>query len=266
MDADLFSSIDGHLMRERCVTIGACVLAVLSSRCRGEPAPSVAPAATVSAPAVAAGTPARPGSAAPAPAPAPSQPAAPASATPSAAPAVSAAAPASSATAAADPDAEPALLGPDGAPLPQTEERPSVQSERFKRRMQRVADAIVSGDAEKARASFFPLVAYAQVKDVQKPERDYRYRLLSHFERDVREYRKALGRDAERAEFLGVSVPEERVEWMKPGKEGNRLGYFRVLRSRLRFRLPSGKEQAFELTSLISWRGEWYVVHLHGFE
>jgi len=150
--------------------------------------------------------------------------------------------------------------------LPQTEERPSASSPRFNRRLQRVADAILSGDIEKARSSFFPLVAYAQVKDVQKPERDYRYRLMANFERDVREYKKALGRDAERAQFLGVTVPEERVEWMKPGKEGNRLGYFRVLRSRLRFRLASGKQQTFELTSLISWRGEWYVVHLHGFE
>lgn len=132
--------------------------------------------------------------------------------------------------------------------------------------MQRLADAILSGDAEAARSTFFPLVAYAQVKDVQKPERDYRYRLMAHFERDVREYKKSLGRDAEGAEFLGVSVPEERVEWMKPGKEGNRLGYFRVLRSRLRFRLASGKERTLELTSMISWRGEWYVVHLHGFE
>lgn len=132
--------------------------------------------------------------------------------------------------------------------------------------MQRLADAILTGDAEKARDTFFPLVAYAQVKDVQKPERDYRYRLMAHFERDVREYRKALGRDAERAEFLGVSVPEARAEWMKPGKEGNRVGYFRVLRSRLRFRMPSGKERELELTSMISWRGEWYVVHLHGFE
>jgi len=150
--------------------------------------------------------------------------------------------------------------------LPQTEARPSVTDERFKRRMQRVADAILSGDVEKARSTFFPLVAYAQVKDVQKPERDYRFRLMAHFERDVREYRKALGKAAERAEFIGVEVPQARVEWLKPGKEGNRLGYFRVLRSKLRFRLPDGKERSFELTSMISWRGEWYVVHLHGFE
>jgi len=166
----------------------------------------------------------------------------------------------------ASPSDDPPLLGPDGAPLPQTEDRPSVSSERFQRRMQRVADSILTGDLERARASFFPLVAYAQVKDVQKPERDYRYRLMTHFERDLLEYRKRLGKDVEHVEFLGVTVPEARVEWMKPGKEGNRLGYFRVLRSALHFRLPNGKEQSFELTSMISWRGEWYVVHLHGFE
>lgn len=132
--------------------------------------------------------------------------------------------------------------------------------------MQLLAEAILAGDGERARSTFFPLLAYAQVKDVQKPERDYRFRLLAHFDRDVREYRKALGKDAERATFLGVEVPEDRAQWMKPGKEGNRIGYYRVLRSKLRFRLPSGAERAFELTSMISWRGEWYVVHLHGFE
>jgi hypothetical protein len=191
----------------------------------------------------------------------------------SAAPPASAVAPAVTATAtpgappAASSEAfDPPLTGPDGAALPQTEELPSATSERFKRRMQLLAEAIMAGDGERARSTFFPLLAYAQVKDVQKPERDYRFRLLAHFDRDVREYRRALGNDAERAQFLGVEVPEDRVQWMKPGKEGNRLGYYRVLRSKLRFRLPSGAERALELTSMISWRGEWYVVHLHGFE
>ena len=61
-------------------------------------------------------------------------------------------------------------------------------------------------------------------------------------------------------------LPETRIEWMKPGREGNKVGYYRVLRSKLRFALASGKEKSFELTSLISWRGEWYVVHLSGFD
>jgi hypothetical protein len=234
-------------MRERCLRNSLCVLALLANSCRGEPAPSVAPATSLSA-----SEPTR------------------AAATNSATPAPSGSASAVASPSAAPPSAgeteEPALLAADGAPLPQTEARPSATDERFKRRMRHLADAIRLGDTQNAHTSFFPLVAYAQVKDVAKPERDYRYRLLSNFERDVREYRKALGRDAEHAELVGVEVPEARVEWIKPGKEGNRLGYFRVLRSRLRFRLQDGKERSFELTSLISWRGEWYVVHLHGFE
>jgi hypothetical protein len=171
---------------------------------------------------------------------------------------------ATSAMCASAADDEPQLLAADGSPLPQTRDRPSAASERFERRMARLADAIRSGDPERAHASFFPLAAYVQVKDVQKPEPDYRNRLLKNFDRDIREYHQALGAAAADARFLGVSVPEERAAWIKPGREGNRLGYFRVLRSRLRFGLPDGKEQSFELTSMISWRGEWYVVHLHG--
>jgi hypothetical protein len=240
-------------MRDRWLQLGVLVGAMLASHCRAEPASTVAPTATATAaPTLAASAAVSAVSSSPAPL---------ASAAPSVAPPAST--PAPSAAAASD---ESPLLAPDGAALPQTEERPSISSERFQRRMRRLADSILTGDPEKARATFFPLVAYAQVKDVQKPERDYRYRLMAHFERDLLEYRKLLGKDAERAEFLGVNVPEARVEWMKPGKEGNRLGYFRVLRSSLRFRLASGKEQTLELTSMISWRGEWYVVHLHGFE
>jgi hypothetical protein len=52
---------------------------------------------------------------------------------------------------------------------------------------------------------------------------------------------------------------------MDPGSEGNRVGYYRVTHSQLRVRLPNGTERNLELTSLISWRGAWYVVHLHGF-
>lgn len=230
----------------------AASFGVLLVACRGEPASSMAsapsppPVATASATA----TP----SAGPSVGPVVSAPAASASSSEAAAP------PAASAA------AEPALLAADGTPLPQTEERPSVSSERFQRRMQLLADSILTGDAEPAKVTFFPLVAYSQVKDVQKPERDYRYRLMANFERDVRDYHKALGKQPEQAQFLGASVPEERAQWMKPGKEGNRLGYYRVLRSRLRFRLATGAEKTLELTSMISWRGEWYVVHLHGFE
>jgi len=253
-------------MRDSGRRLVVLMTALLASHCRAEPATSAAPTPTAARPAAPSVLVARPLERELPPAPA--LPVAPSAASAATAPAPSSAASTASAPSAAATavNEDPPLLGPDGVALPQTEERPSTTSERFQRRMQLLADSILSGDAEPARAAFFPLVAYTQVKDVQKPERDYRYRLVAHFERDIREYHQKLGKDVERAKFLGVSVPEPRVEWMKPGREGNRLGYFRVLRSSLRFELPNGKQQSLELTSMISWRGEWYVVHLHGFE
>ena len=195
-------------MRERCLRNSLCVLALFAHACRGEPAPSVAPATSLSAaePSRSAAPPIA--SAAPSAGAMPSVPELANSATPAASGSANGAATVASSV--NEPE-EPALLAADGSPLPQTEARPSATDERFKRRMQRLADAIRLGDAQIAHTSFFPLVAYAQVKDVAKPERDYRYRLLSNFDRDVREYRKALGRDAERAELIGVDVPEARV-------------------------------------------------------
>ncbi|MEO8904430.1 MAG: hypothetical protein ABI488_18815 [Polyangiaceae bacterium] len=159
-----------------------------------------------------------------------------------------------------------ALIDEQGKPLPQTEQRPTLTSAAFQERVALVGQAIISGNAEPASVAFFPLVAYQQVKDVAKPERDYRFRLLANFKRDVLEYHHALGSAAADAKFSGVTVSERDAKWMAPGSEGNKLGYFRVLRSHLHFTLPTGRTRDFELTSLISWRGEWYVVHLHGFK
>jgi len=110
------------------------------------------------------------------------------------------------------------------------------------------------------------VVAYEQVKAVAKPARDWQFRLMRAFENDIHEYHRALGKSPEQAQLAGIDVPDASARWMKPGSEGNRLGYFRVLRSRLRMTRADGKERSFEVTSMISWRGEWYVVHLDGFD
>jgi len=169
-------------------------------------------------------------------------------------------------SAVAVPETAPPLFDAQGEALGQTDERPTLSSPSFQKRIAAVAQAIISGEVEPALPAFFPLVAYQQVKDVAKPERDYKFRLLANFKRDITEYHRALGSAAAESKFEGVTVSEKDAKWMAPGSEGNRLGYFRVLRSRLRFTLPTGRTRDFELTSLISWRGEWYLVHLHGFK
>jgi hypothetical protein len=158
------------------------------------------------------------------------------------------------------------LLDGDQKPLPQTDERPTVTSQSFDARMRLLARAITTGNADAALPTFFPRVAYAQVKDIPAPEKDWEHRLVGAFRRDVAEYHAKLGSDAGSAKLVSVEVPEGAAKFMKPGSEGNRVGYYRVLRSKLVFQLPSGKQTPLELTSMISWRGEWYVVHLHGFK
>ncbi len=53
---------------------------------------------------------------------------------------------------------------------------------------------------------------------------------------------------------------------MKKHREGNAIGYHRVKRAHLVFRDGAGKERKLEITAMISWRGHWHVVHLHGFK
>lgn len=113
---------------------------------------------------------------------------------------------------------------------------------------------------------FFPVEAYEQVKDIKSPAADHKSRLRKAFARDVREYHKEIGPNPEAAKLLGIEVDEKRLKWMKPGSEGNKLGYWRVTRSKIRYANAAGEEKTLELTSLISWRGEWFVVHLHGFK
>ena len=127
-------------------------------------------------------------------------------------------------------------------------------------------DAIRSDRPELALPAFFPVVAYQQVKAIAQPERDWEHRLVGAFKRNIAEYHKRLGPEPQAVTLLGIDVPEAQAKFMKPGSEGNRIGYHRVLRSKLRLAKADGTELPLEITSMISWRGEWYVVHLHGFK
>ena len=136
----------------------------------------------------------------------------------------------------------------------------------FQKRVLQLCDAIISGTPAKAHDAFFPLLAYAQVKAIADPERDYRLRLLAHFDRDILNYHRRISKRPGPLRCAGATVPDNLARWMKPGSEYNRVAYFRVLRSRLNLTDAAQNTISLEVTSLISWRGQWYVVHLDGFE
>lgn len=160
----------------------------------------------------------------------------------------------------------PPLVDAAGKPLPQTEEKPSLRSKSYEKRIKLLFRAIQIDDPKVAYPAFFPEIAYAQVKAIPNPAADYKARLLANFDRDVHWAHKQLGDGAADAQLVGLELFEDKAKWMPPGGEGNKVGYYRALGSKLRYLDVAGGPHAIEVTSMISWRGEWYLVHLHGFK
>lgn len=167
---------------------------------------------------------------------------------------------ASGATASASaPDA-----GDPGA-LPQTRDKPKGNGEGFEKRAALLFDAIVADDPDRAIPFFFPVTAYEQVKAIAYPASDWRRRLIGAFKRDIHGLHKRLGDKAASAKLVRFDVPDDRARWVEPDEESNKLGYWRVYGTHIVYEVD-GKERTFDVSSLISWRGEWYVVHLTGFK
>lgn len=167
------------------------------------------------------------------------------------------AAPTSSTTARAS--APPTSVDP--GTLPQTEDRPSASGAQFDAGVQGLWTAIVADEPARALPFFFPEAAYVQVKAISDPTGDYQARLIANYQQDIHALHAQLGSDASRAQLTDLSVPGDQAVWVQPGAEYNKGSYWRVYGSTLRYTVD-GQTRSFPVSSLISWRGQWYVVHL----
>ena len=148
----------------------------------------------------------------------------------------------------------------DPGSLPQTHDKPSGADPAFVARMQLLVQSVASGDTSVALPAFFPQTAYDQVKAVANPTADWKYRLVSLFDQDITAMHRSFGSAASSVAFVGVDVPDATAQWVNPGAEYNRIGYWRVYNTRVRYMVGT-KPGSFIVISLISWRGQWYVVH-----
>jgi hypothetical protein len=148
----------------------------------------------------------------------------------------------------------------DGA-LPQTGSYPSSSSPRFQAAMAGLFGAVAHGNPEAAAGAFFPEAAYVQLKSIPGAAADYENRLVAEYDQDIAAATAALGPDAASATLASVEVPMQYAHWVPPGECENSVGYFEVANSRVVYAL-GGVTRSFGIASLISWRGEWYVVHL----
>jgi len=118
--------------------------------------------------------------------------------------------------------------------------------------------AVTTGNPRFGLPGFFPVAAYQQVKAIPCPAADWQDRLWDDFVVDVRAAHRLLGSGAA---LDRVIVPRAYAAWVYPGACYNKIGYWHVPGARVVYR-EHGKERSFGIASLISWRGEWYVVHL----
>jgi hypothetical protein len=156
--------------------------------------------------------------------------------------------------------ATPPTTAPDPGSFPQTTTRPSAADPLFRAHVRALWQAVVAGVPAHGLPFFFPLGAYVQVKAISDPVHDYWTRLIADYEQDVMTLHARLGSAAASARMTGVSVPDTAI-WVVPGVEYNKGSYWRVYGTRVSY-VAGGLPGSFDVTSMISWRGEWYVVHL----
>ncbi len=139
----------------------------------------------------------------------------------------------------------------------QTNAFPSTTSVAFKNAMHDLWLAVTTGEPRLALPAFFPEAAYAQVKAIAYPQSDWQYRLWYDFTLDVAAAHGLVGHGAT---FIKVIVPTEYAAWVYPGGCYNSVGYWHVPGARVVYR-QGGQLRSFGIASLISWRGDWYVIH-----
>ncbi len=145
--------------------------------------------------------------------------------------------------------------------LPQTDVLPSPASRQFHQEMADLFAGIKEDSLSRALWSFFPEAAYDRLKSIPYPAADWHDRLVEDFSLDLAAAHRYLGQGVGTARLLYVAVPMNEAAWIPPGYCYNSIGYWHVPGSRLVYS-ESGQTRSIGIASLISWRGQWYVVHL----
>jgi hypothetical protein len=129
-------------------------------------------------------------------------------------------------------------------------------------RMTTFWNALVRGDAARARGLFFPRSAYLRMKTglLASPSDDFDHRLLAFFDLDVTAYHRTLVRGGQPT-LVRVAFRARDAAWIAPGACENLIGYWHLPGVRFIFR-HGAATWSVAVNSLISWRGVWYVIHL----
>jgi hypothetical protein len=135
---------------------------------------------------------------------------------------------------------------------------PALESADLSARAGQLFEAIKEGHPELGEAFFFPREPFLSLKDVQDPARYYKD-LRAAYRHNIKDLH-AQRRSWEGAVLRGFKI-ESAPKRVPPGREWNKIGYFRTLRAKLEYEV-AGRRRFIEVHTLISWDGQWYVTHL----
>ncbi len=145
-----------------------------------------------------------------------------------------------------------------GSPDPDNRTLPAMTSADLTLRARHLFQAIVENQPALADDFFFPKEPFIPLKDVADPGR-YFDQLLATYHRDIASLH-AKRKDWSGTSFLSFELGTT-PGWVAPGKEYNKIGYFRTFRGKLTYSVAD-KMRELPVTTIISWDGRWYVTHL----
>jgi len=141
---------------------------------------------------------------------------------------------------------------------PKNRQRPPVADPELTRQARALLDAVIVNEPARAKGFFFPRKPFTPLKRSLDPDRYWRL-LYAVYLKDIRRlHRRWADWSGATFESIRLSGPVVRIS---PGREHNKIGYFRTYRARLRYRLR-GQLYSLFVHTLISWQGHWYVTHL----
>ncbi|WP_338046707.1 hypothetical protein [Polyangium spumosum] len=135
---------------------------------------------------------------------------------------------------------------------------PPKESEELQKRAADLFEAIKSDDPARGEAFWFPKEPFVSLKDVKGPDK-YWAQLHRTYAKDIHALHKKRA-SWEGATFEGFELGST-PKWVPPGEEGNKIGYYRSFRGKLRYKIDD-KTQSLEVRVIISWQGRWYITHL----
>ena len=152
-------------------------------------------------------------------------------------------------------------VDPGAGRLRQTQAFPSTHDMAFRDAMDDLWLAVTKNRPDYAAQAFFPEAAYVQAKAIAYAASDWTNRLWLDFELDVHAAHDVVDGNAH---LVRVDMaPDWEAAWVPPGYCYNAVGYWHINGARLVYD-RYGEERSIGIASLISWRGDWYVVHFGG--